>query len=148
MLGHTPLSPQDGGLEIETVKNTFFSLKLSSNGGQVFYFRCIMDKLFLLEVFIPSSNLQSHRWTFAFQPIHKLENTGNAQWLLIWLLSTGNDDRTLKKKIKILAYTYSVQLLSHVWLCDPMNCSTPGLPVHHQLPEFTQTHVHWVGNAI
>ena len=29
-------------------------------------------------------------------------------------------------------------------LCDPMNCSTPGLPVHHQLPEFTQTHVHWV----
>ena len=33
-------------------------------------------------------------------------------------------------------------------LCDPMNHSMPGLPVHHQLPEFTQTHVHWVGNAI
>ena len=33
-------------------------------------------------------------------------------------------------------------------LCDPMNCSTPGLPVHHQLPEFTQTHVHWVRDAI
>ena len=33
-------------------------------------------------------------------------------------------------------------------LCDPMNCSTPGLPVHHQLPEFTQTHVHWVTDAI
>ena len=33
-------------------------------------------------------------------------------------------------------------------LCDPMNCSTPGLPVHHQLPEFTQTHVHQVGDAI
>ena len=33
-------------------------------------------------------------------------------------------------------------------LCDPMDCSTPGLPVHHQLPEFTQTHVHWVGDAI
>ena len=31
---------------------------------------------------------------------------------------------------------------------DPMNCSTPGLPVHHQLPEFTQTHVHQVGDAI
>ena len=30
-------------------------------------------------------------------------------------------------------------------LCDPMNCSMPGLPVHHQLPEFTQTHVHRVG---
>ena len=33
-------------------------------------------------------------------------------------------------------------------VCDPMNCSTPGLPVHHQLPEFTQTHVHRVGDAI
>ena len=33
-------------------------------------------------------------------------------------------------------------------LCDPMNHSTPGLPVHHQLPEFTQTHVHLVGDAI
>ena len=33
-------------------------------------------------------------------------------------------------------------------LCDPMNRSTPGLPVHRQLLEFTQTHVHWVGDAI
>ena len=32
--------------------------------------------------------------------------------------------------------------------CDPIDCSTPGLPVHRQLPEFTQTHVHWVGDAI
>ena len=33
-------------------------------------------------------------------------------------------------------------------LCDPMNFSTPGFPVHHQLPEPTQTHVHWVSDAI
>ena len=33
-------------------------------------------------------------------------------------------------------------------LCNPMNSSTQGLPVHHQLPEFTRTHVHWVGDAI
>ena len=33
-------------------------------------------------------------------------------------------------------------------LCDPTDCSTPGFPVHHQLPEFTQTHVHRVGDAI
>ena len=33
-------------------------------------------------------------------------------------------------------------------LCDRMDCSTPGLPVYHQLSEFTQTHLHWVGNAI
>ena len=44
----------------------------------------------------------------------------------------------------------SVQLssLSSVWLCDPMDCSLPGFPVHHQLPEFTQRHVHRVGDAI
>ena len=51
---------------------------------------------------------------------------------------------------------YSVQFtcwmtLSHdscLTLCDPMNCSMPGLPVHHQLPESTQTHVHWVSDSI
>ena len=47
---------------------------------------------------------------------------------------------------------YSVQFSSVAQscptLCDPMNCSTPGLPVHHQLPEFTQTHVHRVGDTI
>ena len=42
----------------------------------------------------------------------------------------------------------SVQFLSRVQLCDPMNCSTPGLPVHHQLPEPTQTHFHWVSDTI
>ena len=42
----------------------------------------------------------------------------------------------------------SVHLLSLVWLCDPMNHSTLGLPVHHQLPEIFQTHVHWVSDAI
>ena len=42
----------------------------------------------------------------------------------------------------------SVRPLSHTQLCDPMDCSMPGLSVHHQLLEFTQTHVHWVGDAI
>ena len=47
----------------------------------------------------------------------------------------------------------SVQVISLVIqscpaLCDPMDCSTPGLPLHHQLPEFTQTHAHSVGDAI
>ena len=40
----------------------------------------------------------------------------------------------------------SIQLC--LTLCDPMDCSTPGLPVHHQLLEFTQMHVHRVGDAI
>ena len=48
--------------------------------------------------------------------------------------------------------TYSVQLSSVTQscptLCDPMNPSMPGLPVYHQLPEFTQTHAHQVGDVI
>ena len=45
--------------------------------------------------------------------------------------------------------TSSVQFNQlYLTLCDPMDCSTPVLPVHHQLPEFTQTHVHWIGYAI
>ena len=49
-------------------------------------------------------------------------------------------------------YPFSVQFSSVaqscLTLCDPMNCSTPGLPVHHQLLEFTQTRVHRVSDAI
>ena len=40
----------------------------------------------------------------------------------------------------------SVQSLSHVRLCNPMDCSMSGFSVHHQLPEFAQTHVHWVSS--
>ena len=57
--------------------------------------------------------------------------------------------------VSILSYCFSVLFVvqfslvaqSCPTLCDPMNCSTPGLPVHHQIPQFTQTHVHPVGDA-
>ena len=41
-------------------------------------------------------------------------------------------------------FQFSSVIQSCLTLCDPMNCSMPGLPVHHQLPEFTQTHAHRV----
>ena len=51
-----------------------------------------------------------------------------------------------------ITYYLSVQFSSVTQSCptlgDPMNCSTPGLPVHHQLPKSTQTHVHWVSDAV
>ena len=43
---------------------------------------------------------------------------------------------------------FSSGIQSCLTLCDPMDCSTPGFPVHHQLPELTQIHVHRVGDAI
>ena len=45
-------------------------------------------------------------------------------------------------------YQFSSVAQSCPTLCDPMNRSSPGLPVHHQLPEFTQTHIHRVSDAI
>ena len=53
--------------------------------------------------------------------------------------------------IFLLQWIFSSVQFSHsvcLILCNPMDCSTPGLPVHHQLLEFTQTHIHRVGDAI
>ena len=47
-----------------------------------------------------------------------------------------------------MSFQFSSVAQSCPTLCNPMNCSTPGLPVHHQLTEFTQTHFHPVGDAI
>ena len=55
------------------------------------------------------------------------------------------------RKIQILhttTYQFSSVAQSSLTLCDPVNRSTPGLPVHHQLPQFTQTHIRQVGDAI
>ena len=52
--------------------------------------------------------------------------------------------------LRCLSYLIQIRSVaqSGPTLCDPMNHSTPGLPVHHQLPEFTQTHLHQVSHAI
>ena len=52
-----------------------------------------------------------------------------------------------KKEIDKSSVQFSSVTQSCPTLCHPMNLSTPGLPVHHQLPEFTQIHVHQVGDA-
>ena len=56
--------------------------------------------------------------------------------------------RKLRGKRKTQNYQIGSVAQSCPTVCDPMNRSTPGLPVHHQLPEFTQTHVHRVSDAI
>ena len=71
-----------------------------------------------------------------------------------WILSHwATTEAKLSNSLASLALCRKVLLLfSHLimseTLCDPMNCSTPGLPVLHYLPEFAQTHVHWVNDAI
>ena len=61
-------------------------------------------------------------------------------------------DNWVTEHTHIVAHTHSRSISSVAQLCptlcDPMDCSVPDLPVHHQLLEFTQTHVHWVDDAI
>ena len=58
---------------------------------------------------------------------------------------SNGENEVISKRISSVQFSSVAQ--SCPTLCDPMNRSTPGLPVHHQLPEFTQTHVHRVGDA-
>ena len=72
-------------------------------------------------------------------------------WLQYFLISNPEPwwhDKLKKQCIRNDSVHFSSVAQSCLTLCDPMNRSTPGLPVHHQLAEFTQTHVHWVGDAI
>ena len=70
---------------------------------------------------------------------------------LEWVAISFSNAWKWKVKVKSLSHVQP-QIISVAQscqtLCDQMNCSTPGLPVHHQLPEYTQTQVHWVSDAI
>ena len=63
---------------------------------------------------------------------------------------SGRTNNTWKIPVQMVGFSvlFSSIAQSCPTLCDPTDRSTQGLPVHHQLPEFTQTHVHWVGDAI
>ena len=58
----------------------------------------------------------------------------NSVFSIFWLFTSSDQIRSVAQSCPTL--------------CNPMNRSTPGLPVHHHLPEFTQTHGHWVGDSI
>ena len=80
-----------------------------------------------------------------------LENPmdGGAWWAAVHGVEksrTRPSDFTFTLLIKTFQFNSVAQ--SCPTLCDPMNRSTPGLPVHHQLPQFTQTHIHQVSDAI
>ena len=73
-------------------------------------------------------------------------------WTQLKLLSSKFTQTNIHRVSDVIQPPHSLWLPSHLQirsvaqscltLCDPMNCSTPGLPVHHQLPEFTETHIH------
>ena len=79
--------------------------------------------------------------------LRKLESNWILQISLCSVVSNISIFFSLIKSSNIYMIVPSV-CKSCLTLCDPMDCSTPGLPVHHQLPEFTQTHVHRISDAI
>ena len=68
--------------------------------------------------------------------------------LCLWSSREVRKERGVFLKQAVQGVQFSSVAQSCPTLCDPMNCSTPGFPVHHQLPEFTQTHVQRVSDAI
>ena len=82
-----------------------------------------------------------------------LENSAVAEGLEMVSFHSNPKERQCQRMLKLPHNCTHLSQFSSVaqsclTLCDPMDCSTPGLPVHHQLPGFTQTHVHQVGDAI
>ena len=75
-----------------------------------------------------------------------VKSDGAWGWGLLELI--GDDVMSVDLWNGISSVQFSSVAQSCPTLCDPMICSTPGLPVHHQLPEFTQTHVHGVSDTI
>ena len=87
--------------------------------------------------------------------LERVWRTGNPLTLLVGMqTSTATMENSVEIPLKtgnrtaISSVQFSSVAQSCPTLCDPMNGSTPGLPVHHQLQEFTQTHMYWVGDAI
>ena len=91
-----------------------------------------------------------HEWVMDREAVHGVANSRT--WLSDWT------ELINKTPVKFIDLTFAIVIIHSVQfssdaqscltLCNPMDHSTPGFPVHHQLPESTQTPVHWVGDAI
>ena len=100
------------------------------------------------------TQIHVHRVSDAIQPSHPLSSLSPLAFTS--LLSSAICKASLDNHFAFLHFFFWGMVLvqfssvaqSCPTLCDPMNCGTPGLPVHHQLPEFTQIHVHQVSDAI
>ena len=96
---------------------------------------CLIKYILLYFKYLCESNLVTY-----------FELYSNVVFLVIFLFLNFLSPIFLKLLFSSVQSSSVAQSCPTPW--DPMDCSIPGLPVHHQLPVFTQTHVHWVGDAI
>ena len=80
------------------------------------------------------THIYTLKYKYILQMHRKLAEGRNIKYCQLWIM---------KSSVQFSSVAHLC-----LTLCEPMDCSNPGLPVHHQLPEFTQTHVHRVSDAI
>ena len=102
----------------------FFYVPCTLNARQWFY---LSYSHWIFCVFLKYANKQIWRCSLTWQTSHPRKGDSS---------------------LSLSFFFFFLQTQFCLTLCDPMSLSTPGLPVHHQPLEFTQTHVHWVGDAI
>ena len=99
--------------------------------------KIIIPRLLLFKPFVATRDSSSAN----------LAQEGPASWTELIQIKWLAEDLAPPSCLALSSVQFSSVTQSCLTLCDPTDCSTPGLPVHHQLPESTQTHVHWVGDA-
>ena len=113
------------------------------NKGQVVWISKYLCELKIIRYLILRNLV---KWRETKEPLE----SEKGQWKS-WLKTqhSENEDHGIQShNLMVHQFSQSVQSLSRVRLCNPLNRSTPGLLVHHQLPEFAQTHIHRVRDAI
>ena len=109
--------------------------------SRVFYWWCDCK----WDCFLFFSDFYHYRFIWLVLELH----VDRIMWYIffcVWLFSPNIISLNSSKLLTISSVQFSRSLISD--FCNPIDCSMPGLPVHHQLPELTKTHVHWVDDAI
>ena len=96
----------------------------------------------------PQDKIQGTMCSIALQTMHYAVGPFVLGLADVWSCRNAHKVFDQLQNVLDISVQFSSVAQSYPTLCDPMNHSTPGLPVHHQLREFTQTHVHQVGDTI
>ena len=148
--GESPQKAENWGMTRKVAKPTVRSLdrrsETSNRGSFLLTAQGLLSTLLSLKVFLWQGNcgnqLLSYPTPLGLIPENQWNNSSE-EYI---------SQEEAPKRVRWMSFCFFSQFSSVaqscLTLCNPMDCNTPGFPVHRQLPEFTQTHAHWVGDAI